>query len=168
VQKGETLVNCLAYIDLNPVRAGIVQRPETYRWCSLGYHLQTGNSDGFLSTDFGLKQFNVKNEKERIRRYRRYVYETGAVQRTDGTSPAVIDQKMLAKERKNDFHISRTDRFIHRTRYFSDSGIIGSKEFVATHYQKFKHLFQSKHEKKPKPVKGLEGIFSLKRLSETI
>ena len=41
VDKGETLVNCLAYIDLNPLRAGIVDRPEDYRWNSLGYHLQT-------------------------------------------------------------------------------------------------------------------------------
>lgn len=41
VEKGETLVNCLAYIDLNPVRAGIVARPEEYRWNSLEYHLQT-------------------------------------------------------------------------------------------------------------------------------
>jgi CubicO group peptidase (beta-lactamase class C family) len=28
VDKGETLVNCLSYIDLNPLRAGIVDRPE--------------------------------------------------------------------------------------------------------------------------------------------
>jgi putative transposase len=28
VEKGETLINCLAYIDLNPVRAGIVERPK--------------------------------------------------------------------------------------------------------------------------------------------
>jgi hypothetical protein len=41
VQKGETLVNCLAYIDLNPMRAGIFRRPEQYRWYSLGYHLQS-------------------------------------------------------------------------------------------------------------------------------
>lgn len=34
VEKGETLVNCLAYIDLNPVRAGLVKRPEDYRWNS--------------------------------------------------------------------------------------------------------------------------------------
>jgi putative transposase len=27
VDKGETLVNCLAYIDLNPLRAGIVKNP---------------------------------------------------------------------------------------------------------------------------------------------
>jgi hypothetical protein len=54
----------------------------------------------------------------------------------------------------------------YRTRYFTDSGIIGSKEFVFTNYQRFKHLFYSKHEKKPKPIKGLEGVYSLKRLSE--
>ena len=35
VEKGETLINCLAYIDLNPLRAGIVNRPENYRWNSL-------------------------------------------------------------------------------------------------------------------------------------
>ncbi|MDD2391175.1 MAG: hypothetical protein PHP23_15800 [Desulfobacterales bacterium] len=55
VDKGETLVNCLAYIDLNPLRAGMVKRPEQYRWCSLGYHIQTDNKDAFLSTDFGMK-----------------------------------------------------------------------------------------------------------------
>ncbi|MGD9065364.1 MAG: hypothetical protein PVI42_14660 [Desulfobacterales bacterium] len=49
VEKGETLINCLAYIDLNPLRAGLVNRPEEYRWNSLGYHVQTGNKDNFLS-----------------------------------------------------------------------------------------------------------------------
>jgi REP element-mobilizing transposase RayT len=168
VEKGETLINCLAYIDLNPLRAGLVERPEEYRWNSLGYHIQTNNKDKFLSTDFGLKEFNVKSEKERIRRYRRYVYESGAVDRPDQMQSKVIDPKVLAKERKKDFEISRLSRFRCRTRYFSDSGIIGSKEFVFTHYQRFKHLFQSKHEKKPKPIKGLDGLFSLKRLSEAI
>ena len=56
VDKGETLINCLAYIDLNPLRAGIVSRPEDYRWNSLGYHVQTSNRDKFLSTDFGIKK----------------------------------------------------------------------------------------------------------------
>ncbi len=31
VENGETLINCLAYVDLNAVRAGIVERPEEYR-----------------------------------------------------------------------------------------------------------------------------------------
>jgi REP element-mobilizing transposase RayT len=168
VDKGETLVNCLAYIDLNPLRAGIVDRPEDYRWNSLGYHLQTENKDKFLSTDFGLKEFRVKSKKERIRRYRRYVYEAGALNRPDKMKAAVIDPKVVAKERKKDFEINRISRFRYRTRYFTDSGIIGSKEFVAKNYQRFKHLFHSKHEKKPKPIKGLDGMYSLKRLSEMI
>jgi hypothetical protein len=31
----------------------------------------------------------------------------------------------------SEFEISRINRFRYRTRYFSDSGVIGSKEFVA-------------------------------------
>ena len=168
VDKGETLINCLAYIDLNPLRAGIVSRPEKYRWNSLGYHMQTNNRDKFLSTDFGLKEFNVKSEKERVRRYRRYVYESGAINRPDKMQAKVINDKIVSKERKKDFEINRISRFRYRTRYFTDSGIIGSKEFVAENYQRFKHLFYSKNEKKPKPIKGLDGMYSLKRLSETI
>jgi hypothetical protein len=53
-----------------------------------------------------------------------------------------------------------------RTRYFTDSGIIGSKEFVSLNYQRFKGLFQSIHEKKLKQIKGLDGVYSLKRLVE--
>ncbi len=168
VDKGETLINCLAYIDLNPLRAGIVKRPEDYRWNSLGYHLQTMNRDNFLSTDFGLKEFNVKSIKERIRRYRRYVYEAGAVNRPEKGKVKVIDAKVFNKERIRGFELSRSDRFRYRTRYFTDSGVIGSKEFVSKTYVRFKHLFHSKNEKKPKPVKGLSGMYSLKRLSEVI
>jgi hypothetical protein len=112
--------------------------------------------------------FNVKSQKERIRRYRRYVYEAGAISLSDKKQGKHIDAKVVAKERKKDFEINRISRFRCRTRYFTDSGIIGSKEFVAENYQRFQHLFHSKHEKKPKPIKGLDGMYSLKRLSELI
>jgi hypothetical protein len=168
VEKGETLINCLAYIDLNPLRAGLVKRPEEYRWNSLGYHVQTGNKDNFLSLDLGLKEFGVLDPKERLNGYRRYVYEAGAINRPDKMQAKVISDKILEKERKREFELSRSDRFRSRTRYFTDSGIIGSKEFVSENYQRFKNIFSSKHEKKPKPIKGLDGMYSLKRLSEII
>jgi hypothetical protein len=108
VEKGETLINCLAYIDLNPLRADLVARPEDYRWNSLGYHLQTGNKDNFLFTDFGLEEFNppsadkcLKSEKERIRRYRRYVYDAGVIDRPDEMQAKVIDDKVVKKGRKS-------------------------------------------------------------------
>ncbi len=168
VDRGETLVNCLAYIDLNPVRAGIVSQPEEYRWSSIGYHIQTWNKDHFLSTDFGLKEFNVKSQKERIRLYRKYLYEAGSLDRPDKRRASVIDPRILIKEKKKGFEITRASRLRYRTRYFTDSGIIGSQEFVSATYQRFKHLFLSKHEKKPKPIKGLDGMYSLKLLSEII
>ena len=64
--------------------------------------------------------------------------------------------------------IFRIIRFRYRTRYFTESGIIGSKAFVAKNYQRFKHLFHSKREKRPKPIRGLDGMYSLKGLSEGI
>jgi hypothetical protein len=80
----------------------------------------------------------------------------------------VIGDRILEKERKRDFELSRSDRFRYRTRYFTDSGIIGTKEFVSENYQRFKDVFMSKREKIPKLVSGLDGVYSLKRLSEVI
>jgi hypothetical protein len=80
----------------------------------------------------------------------------------------VIDNDIVEHERENDFELNRMRRFRYRTRYFTDSGIIGTKEFVSKTYLRFKHHFNSKNEKKPKPVKGLSGVYSysLKRLAE--
>lgn len=166
VENGETLINCLAYIDLNPVRAGLVKRPEDYRWNSIGYHIQTNNKDNFLSMDFGLKEFSIKSKKERVQRYLRYVYEAGELEHPEKCQASVIKNDAIKKASRKNFEITRTDRFRCRTRYFSDSGIIGSKKFVFNTYQQFKNLFHSRHEKKPKRVKGLSGIYSLKRLAE--
>jgi putative transposase len=132
VESGETLINCLAYIDLNPVRAGLVKRPEEYRWCSLGYHVQTRNKGGFLSLDFGLLEFGFKS----------------------------------GKEHKRGFEVGKVDRFLLRTRYFTDSGIIGSKTYVSSLYLVFKHHYSARKVKVPKRISGLEGLYSLKRLAE--
>lgn len=153
VESGETLINCLAYIDLNPVRAGLVKRPEDYRWCSLGYHTQARNRGRFLSLDFGLREFGVKSVKERLRHFRRFVYEKGGLEG-------------IERERKRDFEMGKVDRFLVRTRYFTDSGIIGSKAYVSSLYLAFKNYCTAKREKVPKRITGLEGVYSLKRLSE--
>jgi hypothetical protein len=147
-----------------------------------------------ISLAFRFANYNVKSEKERISRgYRQFVYEAGAISRFDkGKAPEeyaslsqvnstpvrkflptghagqgkVIGNRILEKERNREFELSRNDRFRYRTRYFADSGVIGFKDFVSKNYMRFKHHFNSKNEKKPKPVRGLSGIYSLKRLAE--
>ncbi len=159
VEDGETLINCLAYIDLNPVRAQLVEKPEDYRWSSLAYHIQAGNRGRFLSMDFGLTEFGHKGNKARLRHYREYVYRKGEI----GGQADSLDHSKEAMPA-----LRQVDRFRYRTRYFADSGIIGSKAFVTRWYNEFKHHFQANHEKQPKLIQGLEGIYSLKRLSEKI
>ena len=104
-------------------RAGLVNRPEDYRWNSLGYHVQTNNRDNFLSTDFGLKQFNVKSEKERIRRYRRFVYEAASA--ASDTAPAILRIRASSDQRSlylpitsglNTYFIQNTKKSPNRSR----------------------------------------------------
>jgi len=99
---------------------------------------------------------------------RRYIYEAGALDHPGKGQARVIDNDIVEHERKKKYEIKRIDRFRYRTRYFTDSGIIGTKEFVSKTYVRFKHHFNSKNDKKPKPVKGLSGVYSLKRLSEVV
>ncbi len=161
VERGDTLVNCIAYIDLNPVRAGIVERPEEYRWSSLGYHVQSSNRGELLSTDFGISEYGEMDEKERVRMYREYMYEKGDIENEKGKT---IDKEVIKEEREKGYRLTLTDRLRYRTRYFSDSGIIGTKGFISKYYQEFKSYFNSGKEKKPKRIVGLDDIYSLKYL----
>jgi putative transposase len=122
----------------------------------LGYHLQTNNKASFLSLDFRLREFEpdenhsgVTSDKERLNHYRGFVHAKGGIHDS---------------EKRTEQDITTIDRFRCRTRYFADSGVIGSRKFVGHLYAVFKGHFSAKHEKKGKPITGLEGIYSLKRL----
>ena len=161
VERGDTLINCLAYIDLNPIRAGLAAMPEDYRWSSMGYHAQTANKDSFLSTDFGLSSYGEMSEADRLTDYREFLYEKGAIETVKGVS---IDDAIIKRERDRDYKLTSIDRLRFKTRYFTDSGILGTKGFVSHYYTMFKSCFNTRNEKRPKIISGLNGIYSLKRL----
>ena len=161
VEEGRTLINLLAYIDLNPVRAGIVKRPEDYRWSGLGYMVQTGNKDKLISLDLGLPEWSDGKTADTMRLYRRFVYETGALDTGKGKP---LDPSVVKKEKAKNFELSRTKLFAQRCRYFTDSGIIGSKEFVDKAFQEVRHLLKSKDTRRFTPVGGIRGVYSMKKL----
>ena len=161
LEDGPAVLNCLAYIDLNPVRAGLVKRPEEYRWCSISYHMAMGESGGFLSKDLGLSGTTKGSFRKRLRAYREYLYEKGGLV-VDGKG--AIDGDILCDERQQEFTPSTKFIFKHRVRYFSDGAILGSKLFVKRWYSEFKDYFKSK-EKLPRKIPGVEDVYSLKRLS---
>jgi len=120
-----------------------------FNWAST----QTGNKDpseiplcgslrefhgtsGLLDIDFGLKEWNELEPKEIVRKYRQFVYETGAaVSQESGVSlrplgayapeggqgsvKRGIDPKIVEKARKKGYKISRVERFRYRCRYFT-------------------------------------------------
>ena len=161
IENNEALLNYLAYIDLNPIRAGIVGQPEDYRWCTLGYLVQLGNKDNLLSLEFGVERLNCLSFNDRLAAYREFVYEIGALITDKGQS---IRPELLKKQQQKGFNISGLDHLKYRSRYFTDSAIIGSRMFVAEKYQQFEELFAHRKSKKPVPIRGMDAVFSLRRL----
>ncbi|HUF17986.1 MAG TPA: transposase [Thermoanaerobaculia bacterium] len=82
VEKDLYLNEVLRYVVLNPVRAGMVSRPEEYRWSS--YRATAGYcaSPGWLATDRVLDRIHPDHEQAR-QSYREYVDE----RLTDPRSP---------------------------------------------------------------------------------
>ncbi|OAG28370.1 transposase [Thermodesulfatator autotrophicus] len=137
VETGESLLNCLAYIELNPVRAGIVEKPEDYRWCSLGYRARKGTGKNFLSLNLGLTNWENKTEKEKLKLLREFVHGKGGL---------------------NDPEKGTGEIYRQRIRFFTERLAIGSKSFVKETAAKLKQFLGLKREKKPKMTKKLADM----------
>ena len=174
LQKGDALINCMAYVDLNPVRAGIVKTPEDYRWSSFYYHLIKKNKSDWLSLEYAdpyKKSYlnKASSYKEKLIFYRKYMYQVGSVEHLklkDGK--IVVDKKIpdklydKAKEKK--FQYEFKDIFMRQCRHFSDSLIIGSHEFVKDVHSQYKNkLFEKRKRRFPK-MKGFENIYSMREI----
>ena len=79
LQTNEHLVKCITYVDLSMVRTGVAKHPQ--EWIHSGYNEIQRPRQRYGIIDFKNLHLNVKSQKKRIRRYRRYLYEAGAVNR---------------------------------------------------------------------------------------
>jgi len=81
VEKDAYLLELSRYLHLNPVRAGIVQRPEDYRWSSYLSYVIALPLPAWLRTDDVLGQLSARKPEAR-RRYRLFVKDglKGAIQ----------------------------------------------------------------------------------------
>ena len=48
----------LAYVEMNPVRAGLVERPGDYRWSSAGVHLGTRDAGGLVDLEWWRREYD--------------------------------------------------------------------------------------------------------------
>ncbi len=62
------------YIHLNPVRVGMVEKPEEYRWSSCRYYMGGSVAPDWLRTDFILGYFGNKKDAAQ-KKYRQFVHD---------------------------------------------------------------------------------------------
>jgi putative transposase len=73
VSKDQYLLACGSYVELNPVRAGIVREPKDYRWSSYRFYAY-GKKDPLIDEHPIYHELSV-DELSRRRRYREFVEE---------------------------------------------------------------------------------------------
>ena len=88
VQVDSYLLECCRYIDLNPVRAGMISRAADYTWSSYRYRT-ADNTDKWLSPITGTEQWGEGTAFQQ--RYANFVH--------DGVSPERCDQIRAAIQR---------------------------------------------------------------------
>jgi len=73
IQNGKYLLECGRYIELNPVRAGVVKKPEDYKWGSYMAYVE-GKKDGV--TDIDPEYEGLSEDKDKRKEiYRQYIEE---------------------------------------------------------------------------------------------
>jgi len=145
--KGESLRTMAAYIDLNPVRAGLVEDPKDYRWC--GYAEALGGS---RRAQRGLckalsKPVDGWKSAGAAEAYRCLLHTDGRevkdAQKQNvirhGVSPESA-RAVLAEKGK----LSTAELIRLRVRYFTDGVILGSREFVEGIFESQRDQFSPK------------------------
>ena len=138
LEGGEALAAVAAYIELNPVRAGLCADPKDYRYCGYAEALAKGSSLARQGIRVVLGQSDAISWKEVSRQYRNYLFVHGSLNTKTGqpafdlaTAQSVVDQQ--------NGELSLPERLRCRIRYFTDGLILGSQSFVESHFYHLKH-----------------------------
>ena len=140
--------DCLLYVELNPVRAGIAKRPEEHEGTSL-YHRELGRDRWMMPLQALLGR---RSRKEALLEYRAMLYYRGGV-RTK-TNQAVISERVIREEEARGFKAEGVYR--RRLRYFVDGVVVGSEGFVRREIERL--MEQGRYLRRKHPVTQLEGV----------
>ncbi len=120
-----------AYIDLNPVRAGIVTDPKDYRWNAYGEAVGgSAKARRGLIAAIGLGTEMVP-WSEPSRAYRKYLYCKGSAPAPgNGGAGASIPVEAWRREMNRGGVIPVAAALRCRVRYFTDGAVFGSRAYV--------------------------------------
>ena len=170
---GRALAAVAAYIDLNPVRAGLVQDPKDYRWSGYGMAV-AGQRVARLGLQTVVQAAQGQREESLtgcLAVYRQLLYCTGTEEkesldeegrRVRGALPRAEVVKVLAAKGK----LGLGDYLRCRVRYFCDGVALGSREFVEAMFIAHRARFGPRRKTGARPMRGLAegGLFTVRDL----
>ena len=178
VEDGVAAKTIAAYIDLNPVRAGMVEDPAGYRWSSYGEAIGGGARGNGKKARAGLVRAFARicgGEADAgmwangVSREYRKLLMSGAVEKTvesvgrDGTVAVKTLRKGMSKEeaereRGLAGEISLGNMLRCRIRYFTDGAVIGGRSFVNAAFTSARERFGPKRKDGARRLKGLASV----------
>ena len=149
-----------AYIDLNPVRAGLVEDPKDYRFC--GYAAAVA---GNALVRKGLMSFLKKPSwREGAAAYRIRLFVGGGAAHQSGK--AVLDKEKIKEVIAQGGELSLGQVLRLRVRHMSDGVALGTREFVNEVFTRHRDMFGPKRKNGARPIRALAafGLTALRNL----
>ncbi len=144
-----------AYVDLNPVRAGLVTDPKDYRWC--GYAEALG---GNALARQGLSSFQKASGWQQAgRSYRELLFVTGG--REGARAKTALDPESIRRELRRQGELTLAQVLRLRVRYFTDGVVLGSRTYVNNVFAEFRDRFGPRRRSGARPLRGLSPLADL-------
>jgi putative transposase len=164
----KALLTVSAYIDLNPVRAGIVAKPEDYRWCGYAEAVAGGNRGRKARDGLGVMLSEALSDPDfrndwrcTSQRYRLFLFEEGREVKGDpqlgqtgrrGFTEAEVDE---VSAQGGAMSLPAALRL--RVRYFCDGAVLGTAAFVNTVFEREQQLRKRFGEKRTTGARRMRG-----------
>ncbi|MDR2862924.1 MAG: transposase [Puniceicoccales bacterium] len=137
-----------AYIDLNPVRAGIVQDPKDYRWCGYGEAVARGGPV-LSGLRHAMEGAECLSDEMLLSVYRVALFGKGAAPKANGGKDAKISLDALAKVEKAGGKLSPWEKLRLRVSWFTRGAVIGGEQFVKEHLSEYQRITRRRKRMRP-------------------
>jgi len=173
---GQALCGMATYIDLNPVRVGVVKDPKDYRWSGYGEAVAGGKRArwGLQRIAQAMRRGNQESLRKSLETYRVALYSAGTEQK-EALGP---DGRLVRGALKHETVLEvlkkkgrlRLGAYVRsRVRYFSDGAVLGSREFVDGIFRVYRRRFGPKRKDGARRMKGLEEpLYALRDLQVNV
>jgi REP element-mobilizing transposase RayT len=140
------VLDCMLYVELNPLRAGLVERPEEWRGTSI-FLRDIGKADWLMPLSEIMDQ---PSEEKALIEFRQRLYHRGSVPTKQGQ--ASISQEVIDQEAARGF--AKSGVYRKRLAYFVDGLAVGTEQFLRDQISRMRENGQYLRRKNPIPQLG--------------